>query len=610
MKVGSFVRGTTIFRAARILSPRDRKKVIAVVILQVGLSLLDLFGVAIIGVLGALAVSGVESHQTGNRVNTVLSLLHIADLKFQSQAAILGIIAATLLITRTVFSILFTRRTLFFLSRRGAKISGDLVAQVLSQPLLDIQKRTSQETLYAVTTGVGAIVLGIIGTAVQFVSDGSLLIVMAIGLFLVDPIIAFGTFTFFALLGFFLYKLMYIRAQNLGKRNGELAWQSSERILEVLSSYRESLVRNRRDFYSREIRQTRMELADISAEMTFMPNISKYIIESSVILGAFLISATQFILQDATHAVATLAVFLAAGTRIAPAVLRLQQGAVSIRACLGSAGPTLELIESFTNAELAENSDDEVDIDHIGFKANIELENLNFTYSGNSRPAISNINLKIDAGSSVAFVGPSGAGKTTIVDVLLGVIVPDTGSIRISGLSPLDAFAEWPGAVSYVPQDVLITNGTIRENVGFGYPKSSATDELVFTALEIAQLKEFSSDLVNGIDNQVGERGTRISGGQRQRLGIARAMFTRPLLLVLDEATSSLDGVTEESISKSIQSLKGKATVVMIAHRLSTVRNVDILVYMKEGEILATGTFEQVRALVPDFDTQAKLMGL
>jgi ABC-type multidrug transport system fused ATPase/permease subunit len=155
-----------------------------------------------------------------------------------------------------------------------------------------------------------------------------------------------------------------------------------------------------------------------------------------------------------------------------------------------------------------------------------------------------------------------------------------------------------------------MASATIRENVALGYPKDLATDDLVINALKVAHLDKFVSELPQGLDTHVGEHGALISGGQRQRLGIARAMFTRPLLLVLDEATSSLDGETEAAISEAIHELRGSTTVVMIAHRLSTVRNADLVVYMADGKILATGTFDEVREAIPDFDRQAKLMGL
>ena len=177
-------------------------------------------------------------------------------------------------------------------------------------------------------------------------------------------------------------------------------------------------------------------------------------------------------------------------------------------------------------------------------------------------------------------------------------------------MPPLDALNKWPGAAAYVPQDVVLSNGSIRENVGLGYPKDVATDAMVLNALRVAHLDEFVKGLSEGLDTQIGERGAKISGGQRQRLGIARAMFTRPHLLVLDEATSALDGETEAAISDAIHELRGSTTVVMIAHRLSTVRNADIVVYLDKGRILAQGTFDEVREAVPDFDRQAKLMGL
>jgi len=580
------------------------------VFLQVGLGFLDLLGVAAIGVLGALSVTGIQSLKPGNRVSSVLEFIGLSEVSFQNQVAILGVSASLILVLRTVLSIIVTRKIFFFLSRRGAAISSNLISRVLSQSLISVQGRSTQDTLYSVTAGVNAITLGVLGTSITLVSDASLLIIMIIGLFVVDPIIAMSTLVFFGSLGFVLYRLMNVKAHRLGYLNSELAIASNEKIIEVLDSYRESVVRNRRHYYVREIGKLRFKLADVLAELQFMPSVSKYVIESGIVIGAVMIGGAQFMLQDARHAVGTLSVFLAAGTRIAPAVMRLQQNLIQIKSGVGSAMPTLLMIESLEHTSLMNDEGDNLDTTHVGFEANVEIDVVTLTYPNKSVSALQDVSLNVRKGKSLAIVGPSGAGKTSIVDVLLGVLPPNSGKILISGLVPLEAVTKWPGSIAYVPQDVSISNGTFRENVALGYPTEIAADELIWGALEIAQLSDFVRKLPQGLDTQVGERGTKISGGQRQRLGIARAMFTQPKLLVLDEATSSLDGQTEADISDAIQALKGSVTVVMIAHRLSTVRNADQVIYMDQGRVVAQGSFDEVRSAVPDFDSQAKLMGL
>lgn len=601
---------STISRAAAILSNGDRRKIILVIVLQISFGFLDLLGVGLVGVIGALAIRGVQSQTPGDRVTAVLTFLHLENLTFQKQVAILGLIAVFLLIGKTIFTIIFSRRILFFLSRRSATITANIVAKLLSQSILTIQSRSLQETLYALTGGVNIITVGILGNLVSLISDLSLLMLLATGLFLVDITMAITTFLIFGTVAVSLYLLLQVRAKKLGIMFAEKSVVSNEKIFEVLNSYRESVVKNRRSFYAKEIGELRKKLAETSAELSFMPSVSKYVIEVTTVFGAIIVCGIQFTTNDASRAVAVLSIFLASSSRIAPAVLRMQQVAISIRGSLGSAIPTLELIESLSKESKQNENIDALDIVHHGFNSEIEINNVTFTYPGKTLPVIKNASFSIRPGSIVALVGPSGAGKTTLVDLILGVLRPDEGDVKVSGQSPSAAIESWPGALAYVPQDVMISNGTIRNNVALGFPFEEATNDLVNDALRIGQLIEFAEQLPEGIDSYVGDRGTRISGGQRQRLGIARAMFTKPHLLVLDEATSSLDGETEANISGAIQNMRGLVTVVMIAHRLSSVRHADVVLYLEAGEILASGTFEEVRNAVPNFDKQAQLMGL
>ena len=605
-----FLEKSAVGKALLILDKQDRVKLGFITGIQILMDFLDLLGVIAIGALGALAVQGIESKTPGNRVGFLLRLLHLQSQTLQTQVAILGIGAGVLLIAKTALSIFFTRKTFFFLSYRSAKISADLVSKILSKNLLYIQRRGTQETLFMVTDGIKGILVDMLAISVTVVTDIFLLGIIAVGLLVVDPVVACVTALLFALVGFSLYRLMQVRAKDLGLQNTELRIRNNQKILEVLNSYRESVVRNRRKYYSDQIGKMRYSLANVTAEYSFMPYISKYTIESTAVIGLLVLSGIEFGSKNAVHAVSTLAVFMAASSRIAPAALRIQQGLISIKQATGSSESTFTLIE-----ELRETSDDTSDpsdysFTYTDFTPSLVIEDVSFKYAESSNFSLSKMTINIPAGSSVAIVGPSGAGKTTLVDLILGILEPNAGKVLISGLVPSEAFKKWSGAIAYVPQNVMVSTGTIRENVGLGYLPEIATDQLVLNALQIAQLDSQVLAMPGGLDTPVGENGSQISGGQRQRLGIARAMFTKPKLLVLDEATSSLDGQTEADVTAAIQSLRGRATVIMVAHRLSTARAADQVIYVENGHIRAIGKFDEVRSAVPNFDQQALLLGL
>jgi len=604
------LRKSLVVRALRVLPSRDRRYLLVVIFLQSCLGILDLIGVAIIGVLGALAISGVSTGKPGDRVGFILEQLGIANETLQYQATTLGILAALTLISKTVISVVFTRKIIFFLSRRSALLSSSLLSRVLNQNFSDIRQTSMQQTLYSVTSGVDSIMLGVVGTTLFLIADLSLLLILGSGLLMVDSTITFLTFVTFSGVAFLMYRLLHVKSQKIGQREAKLIIEANEKILEILSSYRELVVRNRRSYYWKGISDLRYRLADTLAEKSFMPNITKYILEVVLVVGSLALGAYQFLSTNAVQAVGILAIFLAASTRISPAILRMQQALIIVKGSVGSAEPTLFLIERLSKVEPLGNELPYVDSNHDGFSGSISLTDVSFRYPGTEKNVLNDITMDVKAGEIIAIVGLSGAGKTTLADVFLGLLEVSNGVVSIDGLPPKEVIKKWPGVIGYVPQDVLITNRSIRENVALGFDIGMDSDERIWSVLKATKLEDHVRALPLQLETQLGDRGGFLSGGQRQRLGIARALFTNPGLLILDEATSSLDGETEANVSSAISNLRGKVTVVLIAHRLSTIRNVDRIYYLHEGKILASGNFDELRILVPDFDKQAKFMGI
>ena len=594
-------------RSLKLLSERDKRILFTIAFVQSCLGFLDLIGVALIGVLGALSISGIQSRSPGNRVSSVLDFLNIEDFSFQAQAAIIGCTASIFLVTRTLITVVFIRKSTLFLTRKSAIISGKLLKNILNRDLVFIRQRSNQETLYAVGFGLTSITVGIIGSAINIVSDFSVLILIIIGLFSVDPSVALITVILFGFIGFLIYRMQHSRAKLLGDKYSSLNIQNEQSIIEALNTYRELTVHGRKMVIADKIQKSRIEISSILSELNFMPQISKYIIESTVIIGALIVCGIQFLRSDSVQAVAILSIFLASGSRIAPAVMRMQQGLITIKTSMGYALPTFALIDELEPVQEIELDEHVKDFTHAEFYPVISINNLSFRYPEKTDNAIEIDELTIEAGSHIALVGPSGSGKTTFADLLLGVIKPQKGSILISGSSPSMAINKWPGAISYVPQDVVIVNGDILTNIALGYEEYERNADQLQKAVESSQLEEILIELKN---QNLGEMGGKLSGGQRQRLGIARALYTSPKLLVLDEATSSLDADTELLISGRLTARSNETTLISIAHRLSTVRSADCVFYIDKGKILASGKFEEVRALIPDFDRQANLMGL
>jgi ATP-binding cassette subfamily C protein len=593
-----------------LLNGKDQKRLILVVLVQVLMGFLDLLGVALVGMIATIAIRGLQSLEPGDRVSEFLDFVNIAAFDLQSQLVILGVSAFLILVLKTVFSVFLLRRTIFYLSRRSASITTTLLSKALTLKTDDLQKESSQRLLYNLTQGVTNLVIGVINNLILLISDFSLLLILSIGLFLVDPTVTIVTLLLYFLIGTSLYYLTHTRASKVGQNLTQISVESNQKIIEAITSYREIFVKGGREYYINQISRLRWNLANYDAEMRFLPNISKYVAEISIVLGVVVISLTLVQSEDTYRSVGILAVFFTASTRIAPAVMRMQQSAILIKTFLTSATPTLELAHQLSQLPELLKTENAYINTHKGFLPEIEIDKLKFRYSHASKDTLSEVNLKIYKGTMVAFVGPSGGGKSTLIDLILGVLTPDEGTILVSGKNPEQVSSIWPGAVGFVPQLVSVHNASIKENICLGFNAEEIDDQDVWSALEASNLREFVETLPGGLSFKLDEMGSNFSGGQLQRLGIARALLSQPKLIVFDEATSSLDAETENRISDAILRLRGKATLIVVAHRLSTIRHADHIFFVNDGKILDSGTFNELKEKNSDFKSQASLMGL
>jgi ATP-binding cassette, subfamily B, bacterial PglK len=606
----------------RLLTQRDRRRLALITVAQMLTSILDLVGVLLLGLVTALSLSVMSSVPQPVIVGSTLEFLGLSNDDPVTVALALAAVAGFLLVLKSILSMLLTRRILRFLANRQALVSGRLAAGLLSRPLLQVQQQSSQQTVYTLTNGVAAATVTILGQGTIALTEIALLVVLAVGVLALSPVVTVFAIVFFVIISFALQRAIAVKAGSRGQRSAHLSVQGIATIQEALRTYREAVVSQRRGLYVQRFQYLCRQLAINSTDIQFAAMIPKYVLEIALVVGAGLLALSQLLTKDLPSAVAIIAVFLAAGSRVIPSILRLQGASIGIRTAAGQAAPTYELARELDLENLTLATADSfgsvnpttirahLEKGHDGFDGSISISNAYLSYPGTDTPALTAVSLDLSAGESLAIVGSTGAGKSTLADLILGVLIPDAGVTLIGGLTPAKALANWPGAVAYVPQDVAMANGTVRENVALGLPDEIIDDDWVWDALNRAHLGEFLGNSREGLDTLIGENGIKLSGGQVQRLGIARALYTRPKLLVLDEATSALDAETEQAISQTLQELGGNVTTVTIAHRLATIRHCDIVVYLEGGRVHAQGSFSEVRAMAPEFDKQAQILGL
>lgn len=614
--------GISIRKSVRLLPPAKRRLLFAATAIQIGLGLLDLLGIVLIGLVAAVAVSGIGPAQIPEPIQGILARLGLEDVTVSQLSVILAGMAVALLVSKTVASAFMSLRITRFLANRQADVSANLARTFLSRPLIDVQRWTTSEAIYALGPGVGAAIVSLLSAAIIIAAELFLFSIMSVSLFIYDPFLTLTAIVFFTVIVLVLHRILGAWTARNARIITNTSIETLTAVSEALVTYREATVLNRRDLYVGRYERLVHRYARAGALTAFIQEIPKYVLEAALYLGILVLAIVQFLTKDWAAAATTVAIFLAAGSRVIPALLRLQGAGITIRNAAVQAQPTYFLADFLSGKEgyaTRLSSEAQATVTHVierlsegyeDFSATVVVKDVWLTHADASEPALKDVSLVVPHGASLALVGATGAGKSTLADVILGVLSPQEGTVLVGEVSPREAVELWPGGIAYVPQMVSLVGGTVRDNVALGLPSDVVDDSRVWEALDRAHLADFLRKQRDGLETSIGERGFRLSGGQRQRLGLARALYTRPRLLVLDEATSALDAETEESIVRALTELKGTVTTVTIAHRLATVRNADQVAYLSHGRLLANGTFEEVRSLVTDFDRQAALLGL
>lgn len=572
--------------ASQTLSNAERLRLYLVVIIQFFLSILDLISLASIGFLTSLTISGVARKENPTFVNQMLELIGFEKISLYAQVMSFGLFSIVLILFRTIVSLFLMKKVFRFLSRRAAKLSAQITNKILNSDITKIQKFSTQDYVYATTFGVEALYLRILAPTFSLISDFTLLIGFTIAMLVIDPFSAAAAAILLLFVAYLLNKLHSNKISNHGKKATTIDLQSRQLLTESIFSLREIRVKDRQNYLIDQYRRYREEVADSVAFNNWAAYSNKYVIEATLILGGLLVSAIQFYLSDAVKAISTLAIFLAASARMAPAALRIQQSMVQARACVYAANTVLEMLKNF---EISDNfTETQIEKNHE-FEPKIQIKDLSIRYENSAKYALNSINLQIEPGEFLAIAGDSGSGKSTLVDAILGLLPITKGEISLSGVSPALAVKIFAGQISYLPQEVFISNTNVHANLTFGYPANIFSEAQILESLRRSDILDFVQGLEKGIYTELGEGGGKLSGGQKQRIGLARALLSNPKLIILDEATSALDEESEMRISETIRNLGKGITRIVIAHRLSTIKDADRVIILNDGKLTQIG---------------------
>lgn len=502
---------------------------------------------------------------------------------------LIGGVVFCLLLFGNLFSAFVSWVMIRFCYAKGKRISSDLFQKYLSQPYLFFLHRNSSELSKNILAEVDRFVIGILNNSLQMFSR----MVMAVSIFtllvLVKPLLALIVLgvlggTYVAML-----KIIRKRLVAAGKVSSQVNGVRYQIINEALGAIKELKVLGREDKFSNVYQHNAEQYARSEALSQLSPLVAKYTIEA-VAFGSMLLIALYLIAtrEGITEFMPLLALYALSGYRLMPALQQLFSGYTLFKYHQSA----VEVL--FTEQQLPSNLENPASLP-VNFKHRLELLNVSYQYPQTDKFALSQISVDIPLHATIGFVGASGAGKTTLIDIMLGLLNP-LGEMRVDG-HKIDKsnLRSWQKRIGYVPQNIVLADSSVKQNIALGIDDEAIDMCAVIKAAKLANLHQFiTHELPHGYETCVGERGVRLSGGQRQRIGIARALYHDPELLIFDEATSALDGITERIIMEAISSLAKRKTIVLVAHRLNTVKDCDVIYVLNQGRVVGKGSFQEL----------------
>jgi ATP-binding cassette subfamily C protein len=592
------------------MTAEERSKWYFLTGLRALLSLLDLIGIFAIGfVVTSTAVFLTE----GSNPNRVLDVagLQIPAVNAQTLPWVSGLVLA-LFLFKALFSILLLRKAAYFVAKIEARSARTIAEVALGGDLGSARERSREDVMFAVQTGSPAAFNILLNAANTFLTEATLFALICVGFFLVNPTATFAAILYFGLVAVLIQLFLGSLMTRAGEISAKSTVEANMAISDLISVFRELVVARKQHKYIDGIYRARLAAADSSANTYFLNGMPRYIIEASLLVGVTLFVLSQALTGDIVSAAGTLGVFLTGGFRLTASLLPLQGALLTIKsfAPVAKSAHTVLASPKSTNIKTGNDSGISGSKEKIDQRdpSTVVFENVTFKYPDATVNALSEVSFEIQPGSQVGLIGSSGAGKSTIADLMCGVIAPTSGVIRINTVHSPEAAANANVTVGYVPQRPGMVSGTIAENVALGESPIEINRESVMAALDAANLTEIISNLPEGIDTPLGKLQDGLSGGQMQRIGLARALYIQPSLLVMDEATSALDAQSEGEIRKALDAMKGKVTLVIIAHRLNTIQHVDEVFYLEQGQVKDSGKFQELVSRNPSIARTVSLM--